>query len=135
MKKIVIYVRVSTNKQEVENQLIQLRKYCKKSNYEIYDEYIDIISGKETSRPAYDRMFKQSLKREVFNYAISRVFYRGFLYTPFIPLLPRIFLGLLSFFCLIYGYFIYYDFLDIFSFIILWTADFEIFLLLLLLSQ
>jgi DNA invertase Pin-like site-specific DNA recombinase len=40
--RIAIYVRVSTGKQEVENQLIQLREYCKKSNYEIFNEYADI---------------------------------------------------------------------------------------------
>lgn len=60
--KIAIYVRVSTNKQEVKNQLIQLREYCKKKNYEIFKEYTDIISGKETSRPYYDQMFKDAHK-------------------------------------------------------------------------
>jgi len=84
MKKIAIYVRVSTNKQEVENQLIQLRKYCKKSAYEVYDEYIDIISGKETSRPAYDRMFADAHKRLfdlVLFWDLSRFSRAGTLYT------------------------------------------------------
>ena len=61
--KVAIYVRVSTDKQEVNNQLIQLRDYSKKSNYEIYEEYIDIISGKENSRPSYDKMFMDAHKR------------------------------------------------------------------------
>ena len=34
--KIAIYCRVSTNEQEADNQLIQLREYCKKQNYEIF---------------------------------------------------------------------------------------------------
>ena len=38
MKKIGIYVRVSTNKQEVQNQLTALREYCKRKEYEIYNE-------------------------------------------------------------------------------------------------
>ena len=38
MKKIAIYCRISTDKQEANNQLIQLREFCKKSNYEIYNE-------------------------------------------------------------------------------------------------
>lgn len=84
MKKVAIYVRVSTNKQEVENQLIQLRKYCKKSNYEIYNEYVDVISGKETSRPAYDRMFKEA-HRKLFDlvlfWDLSRFSRAGTLYT------------------------------------------------------
>lgn len=62
MKTIAIYVRVSTDKQEVNNQLLQLREYCKKKNYEVFKEYIDIISGKETSRPNYDRMFLDAHK-------------------------------------------------------------------------
>ena len=64
MVNVAIYVRVSTGKQEVDNQLLQLREYCKKSEgYEIFNEYVDIISGKETSRPSYDRMFKDAHKR------------------------------------------------------------------------
>jgi DNA invertase Pin-like site-specific DNA recombinase len=61
--KTAIYVRVSTDKQEVDNQLLQLRDYCKKSNYEIYKEYVDIISGKEKSRPGYDKMFEDAHKK------------------------------------------------------------------------
>ncbi len=61
--KVVLYVRVSTNKQEANNQLIQLRSYCNKMDYEITHEFIDIISGKETSRPQYDRMFNCARKK------------------------------------------------------------------------
>lgn len=82
--KVAIYVRVSTNKQEVQNQLIQLREYSIKSNYEIYGQYIDIISGKETSRPAYDKMFRDAHKR-LFNlvlfWDISRFSRAGTLFT------------------------------------------------------
>jgi len=34
MKKVAIYVRVSTTGQELDNQLIQLRKYCEKSDWD-----------------------------------------------------------------------------------------------------
>lgn len=61
--KTAVYVRVSTNKQEVDNQLLQLRNYCEKSGYLIYLEYVDIISGKEKSRPAYDKMFSDARKK------------------------------------------------------------------------
>lgn len=61
--KVALYVRVSTDKQECENQLIQLREYCNKMNYGIFAEYTDIISGKEISRPSYDRMFNDAHKR------------------------------------------------------------------------
>jgi len=40
VKKIAIYVRVSTNKQDSTNQLIELRDLAKRMNYEIVQEYI-----------------------------------------------------------------------------------------------
>lgn len=57
---VAIYVRISTDKQEALNQLKQLREYAQKSNYNIFNEYVDVISGKETSRPNYDLMFKHA---------------------------------------------------------------------------
>ena len=82
--KVAIYVRVSTTKQEVENQLIQLREYCKKNNYEIFKEYVDVISGKETSRPSYDTMFLDAHKRLfdlVLFWDLSRFSRAGTLFT------------------------------------------------------
>ena len=61
--KCAIYVRVSTTKQDADNQLIQLRAYCEKCNIAIFQEYSDILSGKETSRPAYDRLFQDAHKK------------------------------------------------------------------------
>lgn len=82
--KVAIYVRVSTGKQEVENQLIQLRNYSDKSGYEIFKEYVDVISGKETSKPAYDRMFQDAHKRLfdlVLFWDLSRFSRAGTLFT------------------------------------------------------
>lgn len=82
--KVAIYVRVSTNKQEVDNQLLQLREYSKKSNYEVFKEYIDIISGKENSRPSYDLMFQDAHKRLfdlVLFWDLSRFSRSGTLFT------------------------------------------------------
>ena len=82
--KVAIYCRVSTTKQEADNQLIQLREYCKKSNYEIFKEYIDIISGKENSRPTYDQMFKDAHKKLfdlVLFWDLSRFSRAGTLFT------------------------------------------------------
>jgi len=84
MKKVAIYIRVSTEKQETENQAIQLVEYCKSSGYEIFNQYVDIISGKENSRPAYDRMF-QHAHQKYFNmvlfWDLSRFSRSGTLYT------------------------------------------------------
>lgn len=84
MNKVAIYVRVSTDKQEANNQLAQLREYCKKSNYEIIAEYMDIISGKEISRPNYDKMFKDAhlkLFDILLFWDLSRFSRSGTLYT------------------------------------------------------
>lgn len=52
-----LYGRVSTGKQENENQLHQLREFAAKEGWQIVDEYVDTVtgSGKE-KRPAFDRM-------------------------------------------------------------------------------
>ena len=60
--KAALYVRVSTTRQDATNQLLQLRPYCEKNGWAVHGEYIDIISGKETSRPEYDRMFRDAHK-------------------------------------------------------------------------
>lgn len=62
--KVAIYTRVSTReKQTTENQELQLKEFCVRSNYEIYNIYADVISGKETSRPAFDRLFIDAHKK------------------------------------------------------------------------
>lgn len=45
MKKVVIYTRVSTQGQEYERQLSELREYAKKMDYEIVEEFSEKISG------------------------------------------------------------------------------------------
>ncbi len=61
---VAIYTRVSTReKQTTENQIIQLKEYCLKCNYTIYNIYNDVISGKETSRPAFDKLFNDAHKK------------------------------------------------------------------------
>lgn len=82
--KVVLYIRVSTDKQEVENQALQLRDYCVKMGYTIVKEYVDVISGKETSRPAFDRMFNDSKTRSfdmVIFWDLSRFSRSGTLFT------------------------------------------------------
>ena len=84
MIKVAIYVRVSTTKQEANNQLVALREYCETKHYDIWEEYIDIISGKETSRPKYDLMFNHA-HRQLFDsvlfWDLSRFSRAGTLYT------------------------------------------------------
>jgi len=81
---VAIYVRVSTKGQELDNQLLQLREYCKKSDWNIYHEYCDIISGKEDKRPDYDEMFNDARKKLfdlVLFWDLSRFSRSGTLFT------------------------------------------------------
>lgn len=41
-----IYVRVSTTKQENENQLAELREFANKQGWRIAEEFIDTASGR-----------------------------------------------------------------------------------------
>lgn len=82
--KLAIYVRVSTDKQESENQLIELREYCKNSDYQIFYEYVDIISGKEDKRPNWDQLFLDAHRKKfdiVLFWDLSRFSRSGTLYT------------------------------------------------------
>jgi putative DNA-invertase from lambdoid prophage Rac len=82
--RVAIYVRVSTNKQEVDNQILQLLEYSKRSGYVVFKIYSDIISGKETSRPAYDNMFLDAHRRFfdiVLFWDLSRFSRAGTLFT------------------------------------------------------
>ena len=82
--KVAIYVRVSTDKQESENQLIELREYCKSSDYQIFNEYVDIISGKEDKRPNWDQLFLDAHRKKfdiVLFWDLSRFSRSGTLYT------------------------------------------------------
>ena len=82
--RIAIYVRISTNQQELENQLTQLRNYSNKSNWVVYDEYKDIISGRNEKRPGFDRLFTDAHKKlldGVLFWSLDRFARSGTLFT------------------------------------------------------
>jgi len=64
--KVAIYGRVSTKTkgQDSENQLIQLREYCKRMEYDIYKEYIDEESGGNPNREKFQQLFTDAKKRK-----------------------------------------------------------------------
>ena len=67
MKKIAIYVRVSTNKQDSTNQLIELRDLAIRMDYEIVQEYTDNgISGTKgrEDRPGLDLLLNHAGQRK-----------------------------------------------------------------------
>ena len=45
MKKVIIYTRVSTESQEYERQLRELREYAARQNYEVVAEFSEKVSG------------------------------------------------------------------------------------------
>ena len=57
MTTCAIYSRVSTTKQENENQLTELRQFAEKQGWHVVEEFVDVASGSgKVERPAFDRM-------------------------------------------------------------------------------
>lgn len=82
--KTAIYVRVSTDKQEADNQTSVLKDFCINSKIEVFDVYCDIISGGEDSRPSYDKMFKDAHQKKfemVLFWSLDRFSRSGTLFT------------------------------------------------------
>lgn len=61
--KIAIYTRVSTEKQDYENQLYDLKEYCKKQGWQIYKTFEETISGKENNRPEFKKMLAEASEK------------------------------------------------------------------------
>jgi DNA invertase Pin-like site-specific DNA recombinase len=60
-----IYVRVSTDQQTVDNQLLELRRYVAARGWQV-QEYVDhAVSGAKESRPALDAMLKDAKRRRI----------------------------------------------------------------------
>jgi len=78
-KRAAIYVRVSTDKQTVENQLRELRQIAERRGWEVIEEYHDAgISGAKgrKDRPGLDRMLQDAQRRRfdvVMAWAIDRL--------------------------------------------------------------
>jgi DNA invertase Pin-like site-specific DNA recombinase len=84
--KIALYARVSKDdgKQDVENQLHELRQFAKRNGWEIAAEYVDRATGKTADRPQFKRMFEDASKRRfdlVLFWALDRLSREGVLET------------------------------------------------------
>jgi DNA invertase Pin-like site-specific DNA recombinase len=62
--KIAIYSRVSTEKQDAENQLDQLRADAAQQGWEVVEEFIDTCTGGTSDREAFQRMFQAAQRHE-----------------------------------------------------------------------
>ena len=66
-KKVVLYVRVSTDKQSVENQIDELTSVAHRNGWEIVNTYSDAgISGAfgRDKRPAFDELLKDANRKQ-----------------------------------------------------------------------
>lgn len=86
MTTAAIYARISTKdgKQDVSNQLRQLRRYAKKQGYRVAAEYIDEKTGSTANRDAFKRLFADAHRRQfdlVLFWSLDRLSREGALKT------------------------------------------------------
>jgi predicted site-specific integrase-resolvase len=55
--RVAIYSRVSTDKQDTRNQLVQLRAFAATQDWTVVREYVDIASGKNGDRQQFKALF------------------------------------------------------------------------------
>ncbi len=62
---VALYARVSTKDkgQDTENQLLQLRQFCKQQCWEIAGEYVDQKTGRTADREAFQRLFQHAYEK------------------------------------------------------------------------
>jgi DNA invertase Pin-like site-specific DNA recombinase len=81
---IAIYSRISTGKQDNQNQLDQLRAFAATQGWRVVHEYIDIATGKNGDREQFQQMFAAVSRREfdlILFWALDRFSREGVLET------------------------------------------------------
>ncbi len=56
--KVGIYARVSTEEQDANKQVDICKEWCKNNNHEVYNIYVDVISGTISSRPQFNKLLE-----------------------------------------------------------------------------
>ncbi|MBI2448621.1 recombinase family protein [Candidatus Microgenomates bacterium] len=64
MRKIAIYVRVSTGEQDTDNQITPLSQYTTDRGWEVYKIYEDKVSGSKEDREALKELMDDAHKRK-----------------------------------------------------------------------
>jgi DNA invertase Pin-like site-specific DNA recombinase len=62
--KICLYGRVSTDRQETQNQITQLRQFAATQHWQIVREYVDVASGKSSDRQQFKALFAAASRHE-----------------------------------------------------------------------
>lgn len=63
-KRVAIYTRVSTAKQNTEAQTLKLREWAERAGHEVVDQYDETISGAKLNRPQFKALMKAAHNRE-----------------------------------------------------------------------
>lgn len=82
--RVALYLRVSTDKQETENQAAQLRDFAAKQGWEIVREYADYESGSKADRAEFRQMFSDAAEKKfelLLFWALDRLSREGVLET------------------------------------------------------
>jgi len=66
VKTCIIYARVSTQDQECQNQVAQLRDYAQKQGWKVLEAIVDVASGGKgvNERPGLDKVFQLAHKKQ-----------------------------------------------------------------------
>lgn len=82
--RVAIYARVSTDKQDTENQALQLRDFAAKQGWQITREYVDYETGAKADRPQFRQIFEDASRRKfdlLLFWALDRLSREGVLET------------------------------------------------------
>jgi DNA invertase Pin-like site-specific DNA recombinase len=82
--RVAVYSRVSTDKQECENQVVQLREFASKQGWQIVREYSYTASGGKSDRDGLKQLFNDASQRQfdmVLFWALDRLSREGVLET------------------------------------------------------
>lgn len=82
--KVALYLRVSTDRQETDNQAVQLREFAAKQGWQIVHEYCDYESGGKNDRTEFQGMFQDASRRKfdmLLFWALDRLSREGVLET------------------------------------------------------
>ncbi len=84
--RVALYARVSKDdgRQDVMNQVHELREFCTRSGWTASHEYIDRMTGSRSDRPEFNRLFEDASKRRfdlVLFWALDRFSREGTLAT------------------------------------------------------
>lgn len=64
MKRVGIYIRISTNDQKTALQNDELPEYCKYRKWQIVETYTDTVTGSKDRRPNLDRLMADAHRRK-----------------------------------------------------------------------